>query len=305
MNRTRKTLGSTSPSKTNFACSILLTIGSISYGSASADTFGDFELPSWATERRIIGTNNLESVESNQVLEFYDYARVVARLETPDGLGYCSGSRVGENLFLTNFHCQESLDCENIVVHMGYEKGLSKNQQGIFQCVAVLAANETHDYALLEVKWVGTQGDLDLSRGTTPEASESESNGTAGLDDFTATAADFPIASLYIGALDTLMPIVVPSHPRGRLKEIDKSSDCKILSTDIIEVSMRETMTHSCDTEGGSSGSPIMNRATGAILGLHWGGISQQNFMIPMNLVVADLKTVLTPDQFAQLSITQ
>lgn len=278
-------------------------MGALSFGSASADTFSDFELPSWATERRIIGPNNLESVVSNQVLEFYDFARVVARLETPDGLGYCSGSRVGENLFLTNFHCQESMECENIVVHMGYEKGVTKGQQGIFQCVQILGANETHDYALLEVKWVGTQADLDLARGLTP--SESESDSAAHVGTSSATAADFPIASLYIGTLDTSTPIAVPSHPRGRLKEIDKSGDCKILSTEITEVSMRETMTHSCDTEGGSSGSPVINRTTGAILGLHWGGISDHNFMIPMSLVVADLKSTLSPDQFAQLSIIQ
>lgn len=303
MKRSRKTTFKPSNRVASLTSSLILTLCALTFGSsyAKASSLEDTDLPSWMTERRIIGSNNLEPVVSDNILEFYDSARVVARLETPDGLGYCSGSRVGENLFLTNFHCQESFDCENIWIHMGYEKGLSKNQQGVFQCSKILASNETHDYALIEVKWVGTQVDVEQSRGIAP------SDGESALDSQVApaTASDFPIASLYVGELNTTTPIAVPSHPRGRLKEIDKSADCRILSTEITEISMRETMTHSCDTEGGSSGSPVINRATGAILGLHWGGVTNQNFMIPMASIVADLKTNLSSELFSQLSIIQ
>lgn len=253
----------------------------------------------WLAERRIIGTNNLEPVVSNPVAENFDLARVVARLETPDGLGYCSGSRVGENLFLTNYHCQESIDCENIVIRMGYEQGVEKNAQGIFQCEKILASNETHDYALIFARWVGTQEEVEELRQPTQPAVDTLSLTIAP----SVSQQDFPIAQLYAGELSPSMPIVVASHPRGRLKEIDRSSDCVILSTDIISISMRETMTHSCDTEGGSSGSPVISRSHGAILGLHWGGVSNQNFMIPISAVVSDLKSKISESEFAGLNI--
>jgi V8-like Glu-specific endopeptidase len=264
----------------------------------------DMEWPSWMTERRIIGTNNLEPVVSAQTTESYDLAKIVARLETPDGMGYCSGSRVGSNLFLTNFHCQESMDCENIVVHMGFERGTAKEQQGVFQCTKILASNETYDYALIEVSWVGNEAEVEALRREPASSDVTESipaNTNANFKK--ATAQDFPVASLYVGSLTPETPIMVASHPRGRLKEIDQSGDCKIISTEVIEVSMRQTMTHSCDTEGGSSGSPVISRKNGAIVGLHWGGVTEHNFMIPLSSVVEDLESQVSSEVFAQLSI--
>ena len=269
------------------------------FGSTQVRGQDDLSWAPWLNERRIIGANNLEPVVSQAATESYDLARVVARLETPDGVGYCSGSRIGENLFLTNYHCQESIECENIVIHMGYEKGLDPNAQGIFQCERILASNETYDYALLVAKWVGTQAEVDRM---------SKIDSLANKDDQTmvmpsVTPNDFPIAQLFVGELSATTPVIVASHPRGRFKEIDRSDECMILSTEITSISMRETMTHSCHTEGGSNGSPVIAKSHGAILGLHWGGISNKNFMIPMSSIIADLQSQVSASELSQLNI--
>ena len=62
------------------------------------------DLPSWLNERRIIGDNNLEPIEATSGSDAYDKSKIVARVETVDGSGFCTGSRIAEDLFLTNYH---------------------------------------------------------------------------------------------------------------------------------------------------------------------------------------------------------
>jgi subtilisin-like proprotein convertase family protein len=386
------------------ARAFLLTV--IVAAAASAVSQAD-ELPTWLTERRIIGENDLEAIEATKTTPAYAFSRVVARVETSDGQPFCTASRLGSDLFLTNFHCFEFAPCESIRFHLGYEKDLPDTKQVLFKCNEVLSKSLSLDYALYRVAYVGIvgggtvrkhefhnlgvsipdnnpngvvhpfdirqdgkikaisltvkithprAGDLKIAL-KSPSGTEvllqnqigtvdvartfklidgmvaylgAEADGvwelkvsdhrgdTEGvLDSVTfdittenerleqGQAENFPSATLWAGELAVDQELIVASHPRGRLKEIDRSATCKIRSVETIEVAERETITHTCDTEGGSSGSPVIDRRTGQIVGLHWGGVEDYNYAIPMPKIVESLEKDLDPKVFHELRIAR
>jgi hypothetical protein len=256
---------------------ILLAVAAA--GSLAAPALAD-EIPAWLTERRIIGTDDLEPIEAVKTTSAYRFARIVARVETTDGQGFCTASRLSRDLFLTNFHCYEFTPCAGLRFHMGYERDLPDTEQAVFRCKDVLSKNRSLDYALYRAEQV--RGGDGVERGE---------------------AAEFPTATLFGGQLSVSRGVIVASHPAARPKEIDRSSACKLTTATVETVSGRETIRHTCDTEGGSSGSPVLDRLTGQIVALHWGGADENNFAIPMSKIVARLKAELGPSDFAKLRI--
>jgi subtilisin-like proprotein convertase family protein len=373
------------------------------------------ELPAWLTERRIIGHNDLEPIEAAANTVAYEDARIVARLETLDGEGFCTASRIAKNLFLSNFHCYDYKPCNEIQFHLGYEKAMVEGDRKLFTCAEVLAKNLTLDYAIFRVEeqvplpagngqtfafddlalsipdndvtgvskdfaitLAGTianievhvkathtyVGDLHLEltspAGTKVVLQDRSSSSTSGLDktytvagglrpfvgqaatgtwklivqdlaandvgtldavDFmiqakpermteakqkalaAAEALEYPTAVLWAGPIHVDQLLYVAGHPSARLKEIDRGPDCKIRTIETETMDERTTITHTCDTEGGSSGSPVLDRETGRVVALHWGGTDAFNMAIPMSLIAKDLETSLTPEAFSELKI--
>lgn len=381
----------------------------LSFAALASTTAAAEDLPAWFFERKIIGNNDLEPIEATAGTDAYDKARIVARVETVDGSGFCTASRVAEDLFLTNYHCWEFKPCESIQFHMGYERDLPGEQQQYFKCVEVLSKLESLDYALYRVEKVvppsGTSkvynfeniglaipdndtngvtqdfevdlaesvrnirvtlkvkhpyvGDLqvklkspegtevtlhdrtgggqdDLNLTLTGSTALSALIGQNALGTWTLEARDFargdegsvealsieifyddkeaiteddtrgtefPVATLWAGKIEVNQPLLVASHPAARLKEIDRSETCVLRTIETEVVSERQTITHTCDTEGGSSGSPVLDRATGHVVALHWGGTTEYNLSIPMKLVVEHLQQNVAADHFSKLSI--
>lgn len=384
-----------------------LIVSLFSLFALGTSAFAD-DLPSWFFDRKIIGNNDLEPIEATIGTDAYEKASIVARVETLDGAGFCTGSRVGEDLFLTNYHCYDYKPCESIQFHMGYERDLPADKQVYFKCVEVLSKIEAYDYALYRVERVsapsgtskvftfdniglavpdndqngvskdfdvdldkviknikvtlkathtyagdlqvklkspegvevtlydrsgGSQHNVDVTLtgstalsalvgknafGTWTLTAKDVANGDEGTIDSLVIevfyedgevvendteAVDFPIATLWAGNISVDQPLLVASHPAARLKEIDRSETCKIRTTEVEVVSERQTITHTCDTEGGSSGSPVLDRETGDVVALHWGGTTEYNLAIPMKLIVEHIQQNISAEQFEKLRI--
>jgi V8-like Glu-specific endopeptidase len=97
-----------------------------------------------------------------------------------------------------------------------------------------------------------------------------------------------------------------PQHPGGGVKKIGVWKDsaqtlrCDVAGANVTVsgYSSASQMTYSCDSEGGSSGSPIMDAGTGRIIGLHHlggvGGSTCLNSATQMKNVCANAGTLLS-----------
>lgn len=69
--------------------------------------------------------------------------------------------------------------------------------------------------------------------------------------------------------------LAVIGHPHGGpqldMKSYDLTDKCKVKSRDFDSPTRDHVFTHMCDTLPGNSGSPLINRRTGEVIGLHWG----------------------------------
>jgi V8-like Glu-specific endopeptidase len=234
------------------------------------------DCPVDACDYKIIGDNDLEPIKDAAGTPEYDFAQGVARMEQQiDDYGYCTAARIGESLFITNFHCARP--CETVQFTMGYASDKEESQRLTLKCEKLLYKNPTLDYSLFLVA----------------PLSEAES----------LTA--FPVLAVWSGALQEGQRVSLPSYPAGRMLEIDHSPACVLGSVEVFHTqSGRDTIKHMCDSETGSSGAPLLDFATGAVVGLHWGGIDgEYNMAIPMPLILEDIKANVAPEFLEQLKV--
>ena len=102
-------------------------------------------------------------------------------------------------------------------------------------------------------------------------------------------------------------PIYIPQHPSGRDKELaiyNNGNFCKIHNKNWGSCGGRSKTSdffYYCDTQGGSSGAPVISRFTNKVIGLHHCGTkdcSHGNMAVPINKVYQEIESFL-PDESA------
>jgi hypothetical protein len=201
----------------------------------------------------------------------YTKSKAIARLLI-NGTELCTGWRVGpNNRMLTNNHCfttsSEAYDTE---VWFNYQCATCGGYD-VFQPTKVwgskvLSTDHVYDYTLFSV------------------------------DSF-ASVRKFGYLTL-----DTTRPakgqeLYVPQHPAGEPTRIagslgEKAGNCSVADPSYTGYAANSDVSYYCDTEGGSSGSPVLSRATNKVVALHhFGGCP--NSGVRGDLLAARLRSYL------------
>jgi lysyl endopeptidase len=178
----------------------------------------------------------------------YTKSKAIARLLI-NGTELCTGWRVGsDNRMLTNNHCfTSSSEANDTEVWFNYQCATCGGYD-VFQPTKVwgsqvLATDHTYDYTLF-------------------------------------TVSDFASVQKYgYLTLDTARPakgqeLYVPQHPAGEPTRIagalgDKAGNCAVIDNNYTGYAAGSDVSYLCDTEGGSSGSPVISRKTNKVVALH------------------------------------
>lgn len=209
----------------------------------------------------------------------YDRSRAVARLLI-SGTRWCTGSLVGPNhMLLTNAHC---IDTAGEALNADYEFMAEAPACGSGNCTGcwtgtvfsggtLIRENDELDYGLVQIS----------------TGSPSDTYGYLEIDDRVAVVGE---------------QIYMPQHPVGRAKELalfsshpdDTGGVCRIASItepsclggSVLEIG------YYADTEGGSSGSPIIATSSHKIIALHHcGGCPNRGF--GMDLIYPEIEDYL------------
>jgi hypothetical protein len=201
----------------------------------------------------------------------YTKSKAIARLLI-NGTELCTGWRVGtKNRMLTNNHCftttNEAYDTE---VWFNYQcatcGGYNVFQPTKVWGAQVLSTDHVYDYTLFTV------------------------------DNFPA------VQKFGYLVLDTARPakgqeLYVPQHPAGEPTRIagslgEKAGNCSVADPNYTGYAAGSDVAYYCDTEGGSSGSPVLSRATDKVVALHhFGGCP--NSGVRGDLLAAKLRAYL------------
>lgn len=177
-----------------------------------------------------------------------DHAEPVARLLI-DGTVLCTAFRVGEeNRLLTNHHCfTETQEAQNTEVWFGYD------------CVACGADITNAPVKVHGAEVLATSKSLDYTLFTVDDFERIDGFGFLELSDSPAR---------------TGQAIYIPQHPAGRPTEIAIESsvdggNCVVKHETYDGYVADSDISYYCDTEFGSSGSPVLSRDSHEVIALH------------------------------------
>ncbi|WP_430781376.1 trypsin-like peptidase domain-containing protein [Actinoplanes sp. G11-F43] len=218
--------------------------------SARADRSPDRSKAGPGREESVCGTDTSTDAvcyESKDPVA-YTKSKAIARLLI-NGTELCTGWRIGaKNRMITNNHCLTSSDeAYDTEVWFNYQCAKCGGYD-VFKPTKVwgdkvLATDKTYDYTLFSV------------------------DGFAQVEKFG-----------YL-TLDTVRPkkgqqLYVPQHPAGEPARIagskgEAAGNCEVDNPDYTGYAAHSDVSYYCDTAGGSSGSPVISRATNRVVALH------------------------------------
>jgi len=214
----------------------------------------------WAqTPEKVIGENDFVPVAAdaaNLPLELQDAVSAIGQLN----IG-CTATHIGDGLVLTAGHCvtrsprSRSKGCPQLGVIWGNYGGNKK--YSVSKCITVEAReyNDRVDYAVLRV--------------ANPPSAVVEVDWEPQDQNISATILSFP-----------------------RMRPMEWSPNCATHPyMDPVRAAVK--FSHSCDTEGGSSGAPIFSADTFKMVGIHGGAGDELNyamFVSALSQVVEDIR---------------
>lgn len=233
--------------------------------------YTEAEMSAQPSVQSICGTNDYKDAvcyQSSNPTEFGKTKSVAKLLK--NGSSLCTGWRVGpKNHMLTNNHCFTSTN--GIEVWFNYQcptcGGTTSAAVTKVMADRVLKTNAGLDYTLFSVRNFET------------------------------------ITSFGYLELDARVPAVgeemyIIGHPAGKLKKLSLRDNnngggyCVVRAVRVNGSSSQSDISYMCDTEGGSSGSPVLSRRTHKVIGLHhFGGCPNQGVRI--DLVAAQIGSLL------------
>lgn len=205
----------------------------------------------------------------------YGASRSVARLII-GGESYCTGWIAGDDRLLTNNHCFDSSAQARVTeVQFGYE------------CVRCAGGQTRAPLKVGGAKVLASDWQLDFTLFTVADP---------------ARIAHLPALEVSATPVALHDKIYIPGHPGGRPLRIssDSSAEPAGLGSNCLVGDERRAgrgqgtdFAYLCDTEGGSSGSPVISRSTGRVVGIHhFGGCPNQ--AVRMDLVYPWIAPYLT-----------
>jgi V8-like Glu-specific endopeptidase len=220
------------------------------------------------TPRGVAQTKSICGVDDKRDAACYSTGSLPGSRSAPiarlliSGSSLCTGWRVGAgDRMLTNNHCfRTSSQARATEVWFNYQRttcgGTTNATTTKVAGSSVLRTSSTYDYTLFTV------------------ASPS-------------TISGFGFLSLDVRAPVTNEGIFIVQHPAGRPKQIgwtsdrDGSAGCRVNVASATGGATGSDLGYFCDTEGGSSGSPVLARSSGKVIGLHHlGGCTNQGVRI-------------------------
>lgn len=229
-----------------------------------------------ATPQAIVGLDQRRSI-TTATSTYRALGRSVARLRimTDEGQGYCTGFLLGEGLLMTNEHCvRTDAEAASLLVDFAFDSWSARAE--VVRGARLLAVDAALDYALLQL----------------PKSVEA-SFGRVHLET--------------VQAVRDRQELLIIQHPGGEPKQIS-------LEGCVVAGEQREGATavktdfgHECDTLGGSSGSPVFDRATGRVMGLHHFGFRQGvdepvNQAVQISRILDDLSTRVDAPTFNRVT---
>jgi hypothetical protein len=196
-------------------------------------------------EQAITEPNNLERYRGKPE-PIRTWGRPVARVrfvDSSDGKQYsCTGFMITPDLLMTNEHCVNTeAERKSALIDFNFDGG---NPPKTLRAKAVEAVDAGRDYSILRLAKRPDVGVLALKTAGVPSKAVSPSDGT-------------PQALLII------------QHPAGRTKEVS-IIQCHVVEKSAAGVTDEKTdFEHLCDTETGSSGSPVLDPSLDGVVGLH------------------------------------
>lgn len=186
-------------------------------------------------------------------------ARPVGRLKIKmkdaqmrEGTALCTASIISSEYLLTNYHCIPGILGVTVLsakVEMGYIDAADTSRVRVFEVdIHPVEADSELDYAVVRV--------------------HGNPAGSFGVMKI-STEPPRPMESIFI-----------IHHPEGAPKTLSRK-DCRVILTST------DQFVHSCDTLGGSSGSPIISEETYRMVGLHYASSANGNHGIKLEALLS------------------